>query len=401
MAKIKTIGILTSGGDSPGMNAAIRAVTRAGIYNGFNIKGIYRGYEGLMNGEVKNFTTEDVSGIITRGGTILKSARSKDFMTVEGRQKAYETMKTYDIDALIVIGGNGSITGAQVFAQEYDIPCIGIPGTIDNDLYGTDATIGYDTTMNTIMECVDRIRDTANSHERIFFVEVMGRDAGFLAQNCAIACGAEAAIVPEETTDVDQLAAFMGRGIRKSKKSCIVIVSESPKCGAMFYAERVKKEFPEFDVRVSILGHLQRGGTPSARARLLEIWDEARQNGLTKESLVAYVDQLEAELEQSQTLNFLRWPIMNTKVHQNPRIWGSYSQEVQNVRSFISERVDWMDRKLNYTYVPSAITEVNINFNEPYEVYSLSGRYCGHNLHGQGHGVYIVRQKGKTLKVVQ
>ena len=269
MGKIKTIGILTSGGDSPGMNAAIRAVTRSGIYNGFNIKGIYRGYEGLMNGEVKTFTTEDVSGIITRGGTILKSARSKDFMTVEGRQKAYETCLKEEIDALVVIGGNGSLTGARDFALEHDFTCIGLPGTIDNDLYGTDATIGYDTTMNTIMECVDRIRDTANSHERIFFVEVMGRDAGFLAQNCAIACGAEAAIVPEETTDVDQLAAFMGRGIRKSKKSCIVIVSESPKCGAMYYAERVKKEFPGFDVRVSILGHLQRGGTPSARDRIL------------------------------------------------------------------------------------------------------------------------------------
>jgi 6-phosphofructokinase 1 len=171
-----------------------------------------------------------------------------------------------------VIGGNGSLTGARDFAMEHDFPCIGLPGTIDNDVYGTDATIGYDTTMNTIMECVDRIRDTANSHERIFFVEVMGRDAGFLAQNSAIACGAEAAIVPEEVTDFDQLAAFMGRGIRKSKKSCIVIVSESPKCGAMFYADRVKKEFPEYDVRVSILGHLQRGGSPSARDRVLASW---------------------------------------------------------------------------------------------------------------------------------
>ena len=269
MARIKTIGILTSGGDSPGMNAAIRAVTRAGIYNGFRIMGIYRGYEGLMSGEVKEFTTEDVSGIITRGGTILKSARSKEFMTVEGRQKAYETCQKEGIDALVVIGGNGSLTGARDFAMEHDFPCIGLPGTIDNDLYGTDSTIGYDTTMNTIMECVDRIRDTANSHERIFFVEVMGRDAGFLAQNCAIACGAEAAIVPEEVTDFDQLAAFMSRGIRKSKKSCIVIVSESPKCGAIYYADRVKKEFPEYDVRVSILGHLQRGGTPSARDRIL------------------------------------------------------------------------------------------------------------------------------------
>ena len=272
MSKIKTIGVLTSGGDAPGMNAAIRAVTRSGIYNGFKIIGIYRGYEGLIHDEVKELTTEDVSGIITRGGTILKSARSKDFMTVEGRQKAYETCKKEGIDALIVIGGNGSLTGAREFAMEHDFPCIGLPGTIDNDVYGTDATIGYDTTMNTIMECVDRIRDTANSHERIFFIEVMGRDAGFLAQNCAIACGAEAAIVPEEATDVDQLAAFMGRGIRKSKKSCIVIVSESPKCGALYYADRVKKEFPEFDVRVSILGHLQRGGSPSARDRVLASW---------------------------------------------------------------------------------------------------------------------------------
>ena len=269
MVKIKTIGILTSGGDAPGMNAAIRAVTRAGIYNGFVIKGIYRGYDGLIKGEVETLTTENVSGIITRGGTILKTARSKEFMTKEGMEKAYQTCKNENIDALVVIGGNGSLTGARKFGMEYDFPCIGLPGTIDNDLYGTDSTIGYDTTMNTIMECVDRIRDTANSHERIFFVEVMGRDAGFLAQNSAIASGAEAAIIPEDMTDVDQLAQFMNRGIRKSKKSCIVIVSESPKCGALYYADRVKKEFPDYDVRVSILGHLQRGGSPSAHDRIL------------------------------------------------------------------------------------------------------------------------------------
>ena len=268
MAKIKTIGVLTSGGDAPGMNAAIRAVTRAGIYNGFQIKGIYRGYDGLINGEVRPFTTENVSGIIMQGGTILKTARSKEFMTPEGMQKAYDTLVRENIDALVVIGGNGSLTGARNFAAEYDVPCIGLPGTIDNDLYGTDSTIGYDTTLNTILECVDRIRDTAQSHERIFFIEVMGRDAGFLAQNSAIASGAEAAIIPEEATDVDQLGRFMERGIRKSKKSCIVIVSESPKCGALYYADRVKKEFPDFDVRVSILGHLQRGGRPTARDRI-------------------------------------------------------------------------------------------------------------------------------------
>ena len=269
MGKIKTIGILTSGGDAPGMNAAIRAVTRAGICNGFKVVAIYRGWEGLINDDMQEFTTENVSGIITLGGTILKTARSKDFMTPEGRQKAYDNMMARGIDALVIIGGNGSLTGAKIFAQEHDVCCIGLPGTIDNDLYGTDATIGYDTTMNTIMECVDRIRDTAQSHERIFFIEVMGRDAGFLAQNSAIACGAEAAIIPENETDADQLAEFMKRGIRKSKRSCIVIVSESPKCGAMYYADRVKKEFPGYDVRVSILGHLQRGGSPTERDRIL------------------------------------------------------------------------------------------------------------------------------------
>ncbi len=269
MRKIKCIGILTSGGDAPGMNAAIRAVTRSAIANGFRVKAIYRGYEGLIHDEIVEFSTENVSNIIQRGGTILKTARSKDFETPEGRQKAYDVMCKREIDALVVIGGNGSLTGARIFAQEFDVPCIGLPGTIDNDLNGTDCTIGYDTTLNTIMDCVDKIRDTATSHERIFFVEVMGRDAGFLAQNSAIAAGAEAAIIPEDSTGADQLEHFVGRGIRKSKSSSIVIVSESPKCGAMYYADRVRKEYPEFDVRVSILGHMQRGGSPSAYDRVL------------------------------------------------------------------------------------------------------------------------------------
>lgn len=269
MGKIRCIGILTSGGDAPGMNAAIRSVTRSGICNGFKVKGIYRGYYGLINDDIKTFTTEDVSNIIQTGGTILRTARCKEFQTSEGRLKAYENLKKEGIDALVVIGGNGSLTGAMTLAEEYDFPCIGLPGTIDNDLYGTDSTIGYDTTLNTITQCVDKIRDTATSHERIFFVEVMGRDAGFLAQNSAIAAGAEAAIIPEDRTSSDQLIKFMERGIRKSKKSCIVIVSESPTCGAIHYAERVNKEYPEFDVRVSILGHLQRGGSPSARDRIL------------------------------------------------------------------------------------------------------------------------------------
>lgn len=269
MGKINCIGILTSGGDAPGMNAAIRAVTRAGIAAGLKVKGIYRGYEGLINNEIQDFTTENVSNIIQRGGTILKTARSKDFLTPEGRKKAYDNMVEQGIDALIIIGGNGSLEGARIFAEEFEVPCIGLPGTIDNDLSGTDSTIGYDTTLNTIVQCVDKIRDTATSHERIFFIEVMGRDAGFLAQNSAIASGAEAAIIPEDSSNADQLEQFISRGIRKSKSSSMVIVSESPKCGAMYYADRVKKEYPEFDVRVSILGHLQRGGSPSAYDRIL------------------------------------------------------------------------------------------------------------------------------------
>lgn len=251
------------------MNAAIRAVTRAGIAAGLKVKGIYRGYEGLINNEIQEFTTENVSNIIQRGGTILKTARSKEFLTPEGRKKAYDNMVEQGIDALIIIGGNGSLEGARIFAEEFDVPCIGLPGTIDNDLSVTDSTIGYDTTLNTIVQCVDKIRDTATSHERIFFIEVMGRDAGFLAQNSAIASGAEAAIIPEDSSNADQLEQFISRGIRKSKSSSMVIVSESPKCGAMYYADRVKKEYPEFDVRVSILGHLQRGGSPSAYDRIL------------------------------------------------------------------------------------------------------------------------------------
>lgn len=270
MKEIKTIGILTSGGDSPGMNACIRAVTRAAIYNSWRVMGIYRGYEGLINGEIKELTTESVSNTISRGGTILKTARSQEFMTPEGRKKAYEQIKAFNIDALVVIGGNGSLAGADLFAREYDMPCIGLPGTIDNDLYGTDSTIGYDTALNTIVEAVDKIKDSATSHDRIFFVEVMGRDAGFLAQNSAIAAGAETAIIPEDKTNIDQLKHYIGHGIRKSKNSSIVIVSESPKTGgAMHYAERVRKEYPQFDVRVTILGYLQRGGTPSAFDRIL------------------------------------------------------------------------------------------------------------------------------------
>ena len=261
MGTVKCIGILTSGGDAPGMNAAIRAVTRAAIYNGLQVKGIYRGYKGLVTGEIKEFKSQNVSNIIQLGGTILKTARCKEFTTPEGRQLAYDNMKKEGIDALVIIGGDGSLTGARIFAQEFDVPCIGLPGTIDNDLYGTDTTIGYDTALNTILDAVDKIRDTATSHERLFFVEVMGRDAGFLALNGAIASGAEAAIIPEFSTEVDQLEEFIKNGFRKSKNELTG--------GAMHYAERVKNEYPQYDVRVTILGHLQRGGSPTAHDRIL------------------------------------------------------------------------------------------------------------------------------------
>lgn len=270
MAEIKTIGILTSGGDAPGMNPAIRAVTRAAIFSGFKVKGIYRGYRGLLTDEIVEFSTANVSNIIQRGGTILKTARCKEFRTPEGRQLAYDNLRRHEIDALVVIGGDGSLSGARIFANEFNLPIIGLPGTIDNDLYGTDTTIGYDTALNTIMECVDKIRDTATSHERLFFVEVMGRDAGFLALNGAIAAGAEAAIIPEISTETDQLAELIENGFRKSKNSSIVLVAESPVTGgAMGIAKRVEEEYPQYDVRVSILGHLQRGGSPTASDRIL------------------------------------------------------------------------------------------------------------------------------------
>ena len=270
MKTIQCIGILTSGGDAPGMNAAIRAITRAAVYKGLKVKGIYRGYKGLVTGEIKEFKSEDVSNIIQLGGTILKTARCAEFKTEEGRKQAYDNLQREGIDALIVIGGDGSLSGARIFAQEFNIPCVGLPGTIDNDLYGTDITIGYDTALNTILEAVDKIRDTASSHERLFFVEVMGRDAGFLALNGAIAAGAEAAIIPEFSTKDDQLETLISRGFRKSKTSSIVLVAESELTGgAMHLAERVKNEYPQYDVRVTILGHLQRGGSPSASDRIL------------------------------------------------------------------------------------------------------------------------------------
>lgn len=267
---IDCIGILTSGGDAPGMNSAIRAVTRAAIYNNLKVKGIYRGFKGLIEGNIKDFQTEDVSNIIQRGGTILKTARSQEFRTPEGRTIAYEQMKKAEIDALVVIGGDGSLSGAKLFADEFDVPIVGIPGTIDNDLSGTDCTIGYATALNTIMDAVDKLRDTASSHNRLFVVEVMGRDAGFLALNGAIASGAEVAVIPEYKYSMEQMNTMVGSGFRKTKNSAIILVAESEKTGgAQGVIERIKTTNPEYEARAVILGHIQRGGSPVAQDRIL------------------------------------------------------------------------------------------------------------------------------------
>ncbi len=269
MTKIKRIGVLTSGGDAPGMNAAIRAVTRKAIYHGLEVYGIRHGYEGMINGWMKQLKSHSVSNIIQRGGTILKTARCKEFMTIAGRKKAHEQLVANEIDAVVVIGGDGSFQGARKMSEEFDIPFVGIPGTIDNDLYGTDYTIGYDTALNTVVGAVDKIRDTASSHNRLFFVEVMGRDAGFLALRSGVACGAEAVLIPEVKTSVNQLKSYLEEGFKRKKSSIIIIVAEGEKEGGAYeIANKVKKDFNEYDVKVTVLGHIQRGGSPSAFDRV-------------------------------------------------------------------------------------------------------------------------------------
>ena len=267
--KLQKIGVLTSGGDAPGMNAAIRAVTRSAIANKLKVVGIRRGYQGMIEGDFIPLKSSDVSGILQTGGTMLKTARSKEFRTAEGREKAYQELKKAEIDAVVVIGGDGSFTGALIMSQDYDIPFIGIPGTIDNDIYGTDYTLGYDTALNTVVEAVDKIKDTARSHGRIFFVEVMGREAGLLALNSGIACGAEVILIPEWKESHEQLKKFLNKGYKNKETSGIVMVAEGDEAGgALKIAEEVRKEHPDLDVRVSILGHIQRGGSPTAKERV-------------------------------------------------------------------------------------------------------------------------------------
>lgn len=267
---IKRIGVLTSGGDAPGMNAAVRAVVRACIYYDLEVFGVYKGYDGLISGNIEQLFVRSVSNILSRGGTFLLSARSKEFRTKEGREKAYENFKKFELDALVVIGGDGSFTGADIFSQEFDVPVIGIPGTIDNDLAGTDNTIGFDTACNTAREAIDKIRDTASSHERLFFVEVMGRDAGFIAVNSAIGGGAVAMVIPEHNWTLESLIKRLRKGAANKKASNVVVIAEGCQLGNAYQvAEEVKKELDYFDIRVTVLGHLQRGGSPTTMDRVL------------------------------------------------------------------------------------------------------------------------------------
>lgn len=268
MGKIKRIGVFTSGGDAPGMNAAIRAVVRTGIYYNLEVVGIRHGYHGMINGQFQLMKSNDVSNIIQRGGTILKTARSAEFRTPEGRRIAYEQIKSADIDALVAIGGDGTFTGARLFSEEYDFPMVGVPGTIDNDLFGTDYTIGYDTALNTVVEAVDKIRDTASAHNRLFFVEVMGRDAGFIALRSGIACGAEAILIPEVETQAEKLKEYLEAGNKRKKTSGIIIVAEGDSGGAYEIARRLKDDFKEYEVKVTVLGHIQRGGAPTCHDRV-------------------------------------------------------------------------------------------------------------------------------------
>ena len=270
MKRIERIGVFTSGGDSPGMNAAIRAVVRTAIWEGFDVFGIYRGYEGMIDNKIEPLYSHSVSNIIQRGGTILKAARSKRFFTYEGRLAAYENLQKHNIDAVVAIGGNGTFTGANEFIKEFDIPIIGVPGTIDNDLFGTDYTIGFDTAINTVIQAADKIRDTATSHDRLFFIQVMGRDSGYIALWSGIASGAEFILVPETKTYIDNLTRLMKHDIRKNKTSGIVIVAEGDDAGdAEDVAKKVKERLPGLETRVTILGHVQRGGSPTAWDRML------------------------------------------------------------------------------------------------------------------------------------
>lgn len=268
--KVTKIGVLTSGGDSPGMNAAVRAVVRTGIYNGLDVFGIMRGYSGMVDNDIFKMESRSVANIIQRGGTILKTSRCKEFFTPEGRKKAYNNLKKHGINGLVIIGGDGSFKGAQTFSNEFDIPCIGLPGTIDKDIAGTDFTIGFDTAVNTAVEAIDKIRDTADAHDRLFIIEVMGRDAGYIALHSGIATGAENILIPERKTDIEEVVRGLAEKERRHKLVNLIVVAEGDEFGgADEVAKVVRERMPNQEVRVCILGHIQRGGSPSCFDRLI------------------------------------------------------------------------------------------------------------------------------------
>lgn len=306
---IKSVAVLTSGGDAPGMNAAVRAVVRTCVFYNKRIYGIHRGYDGLIQDDIIELTSKSVKNILNLGGTTLKSARSEEFMTEEGRKRAFNVLQKHKIDALVIIGGNGSFAGAHIFYEEHGVPVIGIPGTIDNDLFGTDKTIGYDTANNTVLQCVDKIRDTASSHNRLFLVEVMGRDAGFIALNTGLASGALDIILPEENKTFEELFGEIEKGASNKKTSNIIIVSEGNKLGdSLTIAKRLKEQFNQLDIKVTILGHLQRGGSPSCADRILASeLGVAAVEGLLNGRTNVMVGKVHAQL----TYTFLQQAILN------------------------------------------------------------------------------------------
>lgn len=324
MEEIKRIGVLTSGGDAPGMNAAIRAVVRTGIYNGFEVYGIGRGYQGMIDGDIRQLDSNSVSGIIHLGGTILYTARCKEFFSFEGRKKAYEQLIRFGIDAVIIIGGDGSFTGAGIMSNEFNIPFIGIPGTIDNDLYGTDYTIGFDTALNTVVQAVDKISDTARSHGRIFFVEVMGREAGFIALQSGIACGAEGILIPEQKNDLDRIRKYLKERARRKKSSIIMVAEGEEEGGAIKIASKMKEEFPDFDIRTTILGHVQRGGSPSAMDRIIA-------SRMGKAAVDALMDDL-----KSIMIGIVNGEIMHVPLNKTVKLHKTVNLELLEMADIIS-----------------------------------------------------------------
>lgn len=325
MADIRRIAVFTSGGDAPGMNAAIRAVVRTASHYNLHVYGIRRGYQGMIENDVKRLEARDVGNIIQRGGTILKTARSADFKNPVGRAKAYDTLKAHDIDACIAIGGDGTYTGAMIFSQEYDVPFIGLPGTIDNDIFGTDYTIGYDTAVNTAIEAVDRIRDTADSHNRLFFVEVMGRHAGFIALSAGIGGGAGCILVPETDTPIDMLCDLLKKGVYRNKLFSIVIVAEgNQNGGAAEVAQKVQEQFNYYDSKVAVIGHLQRGGAPTALDRLLA----SRLGFSAVEKLLAG--------EQNVALGLVNDEVVATSFEQAVKVKKNLNEELLRMADILS-----------------------------------------------------------------